>query len=111
MSFASQIDHVYSPVSLSLYKLSFCTTATLHANTLWEHLSGSSDMYAVFDRVRTPGLGQTVSEKQILRLIRHSNLLVCLSYAVHGSNMSFVSRYHRQIRHPLLIRNVLAGGD
>ncbi|KAI4109858.1 MAG: hypothetical protein LQ339_001642 [Xanthoria mediterranea] len=65
----------HSPVSLSLHKLSFCTTATLHSKMVWEHLSGGSDMYAVFDHVRKPGLGQAVSEKQVLRLVRDGHLL------------------------------------
>ncbi|KAI4223185.1 MAG: hypothetical protein LQ349_007478 [Xanthoria aureola] len=42
---------------------------------VWEHLSGGSDMYAVFDHVRKPGLGQAVSEKQVLRLVRDGHLL------------------------------------
>ncbi|KAL8932313.1 MAG: hypothetical protein Q9216_006888 [Gyalolechia sp. 2 TL-2023] len=35
---------------------------------LWEHLSGDLDMYVVFDHIRKPGLGQAVSERQILRV-------------------------------------------
>lgn len=64
------------PISLPLHKLSFCTTASLHAKMLWEHLSGGIEMFAVFDHVRKPGLG-TVSEKQVLKLVRHGDLLVC----------------------------------
>ncbi len=33
-------------------------------------------MFAVFDHVRKPGLG-AVSEKQVLKLVRHGDLLVC----------------------------------
>ncbi|KAL9604679.1 MAG: hypothetical protein Q9219_000399 [cf. Caloplaca sp. 3 TL-2023] len=42
---------------------------------LWDHLWGGLDLYAVFDRIRRPGLGQGVSEKQILRLVRRGDLL------------------------------------
>ncbi|KAI4137758.1 MAG: hypothetical protein L6R39_007112 [Caloplaca ligustica] len=42
---------------------------------LWEHLTGGLDMYAVFDYVKKPGLGQSVSEKQILKLVHHGDLL------------------------------------
>lgn len=75
------------PVSLQLHKLSFCTTATLHAKMLWEHLSGDIDMFAVFDHVKKPGLGQSVSEKQIVRLIRHGNLLVGVCMALHVTDV------------------------
>ncbi|KAL8789718.1 MAG: hypothetical protein Q9213_000968 [Squamulea squamosa] len=63
------------PVSLPLHKLSFCTTATLHSKMLWEHLAGGVDLFAVFDHVRKPGLGRAVSEKQVLKLVRHGDLL------------------------------------
>lgn len=76
MAFPSRNTAAYSPVSLPLHKLSFCTTATLNAKMLWEHLTGGLDMYAVFDYVKKPGLGQSVSEKQILKLVHHGDLLV-----------------------------------
>lgn len=67
----------HGPVSLPLHKLSFCTTATLHSKMVWEHLSGGTEMFAVFDHVRQPGLGRGVSEKQVLKLVRDGHLLVC----------------------------------
>ncbi len=81
MAFSSRNEISYNPVSLPLHKLSFCTTATLHAKMVWEHLSGGADMYAVFDHVKRPDLGRPVSEKQILKLVRHGDLLVRLQGA------------------------------
>ncbi|KAI4261712.1 MAG: hypothetical protein L6R42_003092 [Xanthoria sp. 1 TBL-2021] len=42
---------------------------------VWEHLSGGTEMFAVFDCVRKPGLGRGVSEKQVLKLVRDGHLL------------------------------------
>ncbi|KAL8728103.1 MAG: hypothetical protein Q9166_005628 [cf. Caloplaca sp. 2 TL-2023] len=42
---------------------------------LWEHLTGGVDMFAVFDHVTKPGLGRAVSKKQVLKLVRHGELL------------------------------------
>lgn len=80
----------HSPVSLLLHKLSFCTTATLHSKMVWEHLSGGSDMYAVFDHVRKPGLGQAVSEKQVLRLVRDGHLLVCMMRSTNKDHLGML---------------------
>ncbi|KAL8846064.1 MAG: hypothetical protein Q9221_008810 [Calogaya cf. arnoldii] len=42
---------------------------------VWEHLSGGTNMFAVFDHVRKPGLGRAVSEKQVLKLVQDGHLL------------------------------------
>ncbi|KAI4169013.1 MAG: hypothetical protein LQ348_007370 [Seirophora lacunosa] len=42
---------------------------------LWEHVVGESNMYAVFDHVKKPGLGLGVSERQTLKLVRRGDLL------------------------------------
>ncbi|KAL9576747.1 MAG: hypothetical protein Q9212_006849 [Teloschistes hypoglaucus] len=72
-SHAALFNH---PVSLALLKLSFCTTVTLHAKLPWKHFSDGVDMFAVFDFVRKPDLGRSVSEKQVLKLVRQGDLLV-----------------------------------
>ena len=91
MALLSQPAAAEDPISLPLFKLSFCTTATLQAKMLWEHLSGGSDMSAVFHHVKKPCLGGITSEKQILKLVRAGNLLVCFFRA--GALLIFVPRH------------------
>lgn len=64
-------------VSLSLFKLSFCTTANLRSNLLWTHLPNRDDLFAVFDSVFRKDLQGSVTEKKVLKLIRGGDLLVC----------------------------------
>lgn len=75
---SSQAIPGHGPSSLSLYKLSFCTTAAPGARMLWTHLSGHTNMFAVFDRLRSIGLGGSISESQILKLTCEADLLVCV---------------------------------
>lgn len=77
MAFPSRSANSYAPVSLPLQKLSFCTNATLHTKPRWEQFAGEVDLYAVFDSVKNRGLGGGVSEKQLLKLVRKGDLLVC----------------------------------
>ena len=65
------------PVSLPLQKLSFCTTPLLHSKLVWEHLSDQTRICAVFDQVKKPGLGQTATQKHVLKLVQEGHLLVC----------------------------------
>ncbi len=75
---SSQPSPTYGPTSLSLYKLSFCTTAMPGAKMVWTHLSSRANMFAVFDRVRSIGLGGSISESRILKLTCEADLLVCI---------------------------------
>lgn len=77
MAFSSQNLEGRGPTSLSLFKLSYCTTATHGAKLVWTHLSAQSDMFAVFDQVRKIGLGGSMLEKRVLKLTRGGDLLVC----------------------------------
>ncbi len=67
------------PESLPLFKLSFCTAATLHSKMTWTHLPHDHSIFAVFDQVRKTGLGGRVSEKKILKLVHGADLFVCLT--------------------------------
>ena len=76
-SFGSQFPaHMTGPVPLSLFKLSFCTTATLRSNLLWTHLPNRDDLFAVFDSVYHKDLEGPVTEKKVLKLVRGGDLLV-----------------------------------
>lgn len=44
---------------------------------LWTHLTGRANMYAVFDRLRSIGLGGSLAESRILKLTSEADLLVC----------------------------------
>ena len=78
MAFSSQ-STLLGPESLPLFKLSFCTTATLHSKMIWTHLPHRAGLFAAFDQIRKSGLGGLVSEKKVLKLIQGGDLLVCLT--------------------------------
>ena len=80
--------------SLPLFKLSFCTTATLQSKMMWTHLPHRDSMFAVFDQIRKTGLGGLVFEKKILKLIHGGDLLVRLTV------LCFPKR-HGQVQHSL----------
>ena len=44
---------------------------------LWTHLSGRANMFAVFDKLRSIGLGGSISESRVLKLTCEADLLVC----------------------------------
>lgn len=77
MASSSQGAPIEGPVSLPLFKLSFCTTATHGSKLIWTHLSGNNEMFAVFDQIRKLGFGGSVIEKRLLKLTRGGDLLVC----------------------------------
>ena len=81
-SLGSQSTLVPGPVSLTLFKLSFCTTANLRSNLLWTHLPNRDDLFAVFDSVFHKDLEGSVAEKKVLRLIRGGDLLVCFTIVI-----------------------------
>lgn len=76
---SSTHSSLLGPESLPLFKLSFCTTATLQSKMIWTHLPHRDGMFAVFDQVRKTGLGGLVSEKRILKLVQGGDVLVCLA--------------------------------
>ena len=84
-SLGSRSTLLSGPVSLTLFKLSFCTTATLKSNLLWTHLPSRDDLFAVFDSVFHKDLEGSVTEKKVLKLIRGGDLLVgllnCIPYS------------------------------
>lgn len=63
-------------VSLSLFKLSHCTTPNLQSNLLWTHLPNRDNMYAVFDRIRKTSLEGLIVEQKVMKLICYGELLV-----------------------------------
>ena len=77
MASVSGIGSSQGPISLPLFKLSFCTTATHGSKLIWTHLTGKNEMFAVFDQVRKIGLGGAITEKRLLKLTRGGDLLVC----------------------------------
>ena len=64
------------PVSLTLFKLSFCTTPILRANLVWTHLPQRDNLFAVFDYVTRKDVEGFTTEKKILKLMRGGDLLV-----------------------------------
>lgn len=77
MAFLSRSGSSEGPISLPLFKLSFCTTATHGSKFLWTHLTGKNEMFAVFDQVRKIGLGGSITERRLLKLTCGGELLVC----------------------------------
>ena len=43
----------------------------------WTHLPAQDSMFTVYDQVRKAGLGGTIMEKHVLRVIRGADVLVC----------------------------------
>ncbi|KAL8825961.1 MAG: hypothetical protein Q9191_004090 [Dirinaria sp. TL-2023a] len=73
--FGSQSSVIQGPTSLTLFKLSFCTTPTLRSRLLWTHLPNRDNLFAVFDSLFQKDLEGSVTEKKMLKLIRGSELL------------------------------------
>lgn len=74
-----------NPVSLSLVKISYCTTPASHSNMLWNHLPFRDGMFAVFDTDRRRDNNGLVTEKRVLKLVCKSEQLVgFLSFSLHG---------------------------
>lgn len=65
-----------APVSLPLFKLSFCTTPTVRVNLVWTHLPQRDNLFAVFDYVSQKDVEGFTTQKKILKLIRGGDLLV-----------------------------------
>ena len=78
---ASQSSQVIGPQTLTLFKLSFCTTPDLRSNLLWTHLPNRDDLFAVFDTVFGKDIELPVTEKKVLKLVRGSELLVSALHA------------------------------
>ena len=70
------------PVTLSLFKLSHCTTPNPQAKMIWTHLPQRSDMFVIFDVIRKLGIDTIVSEIKVLKLVRGSEVLVSI-YSRH----------------------------
>ena len=64
------------PVTLPLFKLSYCTISSPGQRMLWTHLPNRDDMFAVFDETRSRELDGTVTSKRVLKLVRGGELLV-----------------------------------
>ena len=84
MAWSSQSGHVTGPVSLPLFKLSFCTTVGLRSNLVWTHLPQRDNLFAVFDYVTRSSVEGFISQKRTLKLVRGGEVLVCLL----GSSLS-----------------------
>ena len=66
-----------APLSLPLFKLSFCTTPTVRANLVWTHLPQRDNLFAVFDCVSQKDAEGFMTQQKILKLVRGGDLLVC----------------------------------
>ena len=64
------------PVTLPLFKFSYCTSPNHQAKVIWNHLPQRSDMFAVFDVIRKVGISMVASEVKVLKLVRGGELLV-----------------------------------
>ena len=64
------------PVTLPLFKFSYCTSPNHQAKVIWTHLPQRSDMFAVFDVIRKVGTSMFASEMKVLKLVRGGELLV-----------------------------------
>ena len=69
---------VRSPVTLSLFKFSHCTSPNPKAKMIWTHLPQRSNIFAVFDVIRKVEIGMVISERKVLKLIRGGELLVSI---------------------------------
>ncbi len=64
------------PVSLSLVKISHCTTMPGGSNMPWKHQPSRDGMFAVFDTVRRRSHDGSVTEMRMLKIIDKNNYLV-----------------------------------
>ena len=64
------------PVTLSLFKFSYCTTASPRSPMQWTHVPDRDNIFAVFDLVRNKTLDGAVLEKKLLKVVRGGVLLV-----------------------------------
>lgn len=78
MAFLSQSGSSHGPLTLPLFKLSFCTATTHGSKLMWTHLTKEREIFAVFDQIKKFGLGGSITEKKLLKLTCGGDLLVCL---------------------------------
>ena len=72
----SQTNIAPGPISLALFKLSYCTTQELKSKLVWTHLPERDRLFAVFDYVNVGGF---TSQRRTLKLVRGGDLLVRLN--------------------------------
>ncbi|KAL6714390.1 hypothetical protein ACLMJK_007813 [Lecanora helva] len=68
-------NSLLGPVTLPLFKLSFCTISHPGARMIWKHLHNRNDLFAVFDETRSKDLSGVVVTKQALKLFQGGELL------------------------------------
>ena len=63
-------------LTMPLAKFSYATTSGLQSKPSWTHLPNRDNMYAVFDLVKSKGSGDSVNQRDLLKVVRGSDLLV-----------------------------------
>ncbi|KAK0515136.1 hypothetical protein JMJ35_002515 [Cladonia borealis] len=63
------------PLSLPLFKLSFCTALTPRSPMTWTHLPNRDGMFAVFDHVMKRNPDGVVGERALLKCVRGGELI------------------------------------
>lgn len=64
-------------LTMPLGKFSYATTLALQSKPIWTHLPDRDNMFAVFDLVSSMGSGDDVSQRNVLKVVRASDLVVC----------------------------------
>lgn len=83
---SNSLSQQNSPVALEnlftmpLAKFSHATTLMLQSKPTWTHLPQRDNMFAVLDLVSSKGLGNGVNQRNILRVVRGGDLLVCHTF-------------------------------
>ncbi|KAA6413315.1 MAG: hypothetical protein FRX48_03059 [Lasallia pustulata] len=62
-------------LTMPLGKFSYATTLALQSKPIWTHLPDRDNMFAVFDLVSSMGSGDDVSQRNVLKVVRASDLV------------------------------------
>lgn len=108
MNTLSQSTSLAGPMTLTLFKLSFCTTAALRSSLLWTHLPNRDDLFAVFDSTYSRDLEGSITEKKVLKLIRGGGLLVRYS---HMLSCTFRQQGYFLLTHDLTLLGLICFAD
>ena len=79
MSSSSQKGSLFndSSLTLSLFKISYTSSATVQGKFTWTHLPQRDNIFAVFDGLNGPAYGASSQVGRVLKLLQNSDVLVC----------------------------------
>lgn len=78
MSSSSQKGSLFndSSLTLSLFKVSYTSSATVQGKFTWTHLPQRDNIFAVFDGLNGPAYGLSSQAGRVLKILQNSDILV-----------------------------------